>query len=94
MSEKNVPFTPENAAILLIDHQPGVVDMIGSLPHEVITTNVGILARLGELTSLASRRSPAVASRVARALPAPSVMRRSLPCPLRAGDHPGRVMVW
>lgn len=46
-------LTPQNTAILLIDHQPGVVNMIGSLPHEVVKNNVGILARLGELTDLA-----------------------------------------
>ena len=40
-------FTPDNAAILLVDHQPGVLNMIGSLPHEVVTRNAAMLAALG-----------------------------------------------
>ena len=50
MSEKRVSITPEEAAIVLIDHQPGVVAMTSSVPHDVMANNVGILARLGEKT--------------------------------------------
>lgn len=42
------PFTPANTAILLVDHQPGVLAMVGSLPPETVARNAGILARLGE----------------------------------------------
>ena len=42
------PFTPANAAIVLVDHQPGVLGMVGSLPADVVTRNAGTLARLGE----------------------------------------------
>ena len=44
----HVPFTPANAAILLVDQQPGVLAMVGSLPAETVTRNVGVLSRLGE----------------------------------------------
>ena len=40
-------FTPENAAILLIDHQDMTVSWIKSLPKEVVIANVRMLARLG-----------------------------------------------
>ena len=42
------PFPPADTAIVLIDHQPGVLAMVASLPANVVTTNVGLLARLGE----------------------------------------------
>ena len=45
---KHLSFTPADAAIVLVDHQPGVLHMVGSLPAEVVTMNAGILARLGE----------------------------------------------
>jgi nicotinamidase-related amidase len=41
-------FTPANTAIVLVDHQPGVLTMVGSLPADTVTRNVGVLARLGE----------------------------------------------
>lgn len=41
-------ITPSNAAILLVDHQPGVLKMAGSLPPKTVITNVSILAKLGE----------------------------------------------
>lgn len=44
----NAPFTPANTAILLVDHQPGVLAMVGSLPAETVSRNAGVLARLGE----------------------------------------------
>jgi nicotinamidase-related amidase len=40
--------TPTNAAILLVDHQPGVLRMVSSVPAKTVTMNVVILARLGE----------------------------------------------
>lgn len=46
--KQNNQFNPSNAAILLIDHQPGVLAMVKSLPAETITTNTAILAGLGE----------------------------------------------
>jgi uncharacterized protein (DUF1330 family)/nicotinamidase-related amidase len=42
------PFTPSDSAILLIDHQPGVVAMVKSVPAEEVAANTAILARLGE----------------------------------------------
>lgn len=41
-------INPSNAAIVLVDHQPGVLNMVKSLPAETVSTNTGILARLGE----------------------------------------------
>ena len=52
MSEQHIPLTPQNSAILLIDHQPGVLAMVGSLPQGLVRANVGILARLGDRTEL------------------------------------------
>ncbi|MBX5204055.1 isochorismatase family protein [Rhizobium sp. NZLR1] len=48
MSSGKVHFTPENSAILLVDHQPGVLGMVGSLPHDVVIRNTSMLARLGD----------------------------------------------
>ena len=42
------PLAPRDAAIVLVDHQPGVLAMAGSLPPEVVTRNAATLARLGE----------------------------------------------
>ncbi len=42
------PFTPQDTAIVLVDHQPGVLAMVGSLPAALVTANAGLLARLGE----------------------------------------------
>lgn len=42
------PFTPQDTAIVLVDHQPGVLAMVGSLPAALVTGNAGLLARLGE----------------------------------------------
>ena len=42
------PLSPADTAIVLVDHQPGVLAMVGSLPAPVITSNVTMLARLGE----------------------------------------------
>lgn len=52
MSDRNVPLEPKDSAILLIDHQPGVMAMINSVPQATIAANVGILARLGENTEI------------------------------------------
>jgi len=41
-------YTPSNSAIILIDHQPGVLAMVKSLPPELVTANAATLARLGE----------------------------------------------
>lgn len=40
-------FTPDNAAILLVDHQDAIVDWIHSLPRETTIANTRMLARLG-----------------------------------------------
>lgn len=41
------PFAPQDTAIILVDHQPGVLAMVGSLPAALVTANAGLLARLG-----------------------------------------------
>ncbi|MBC7896293.1 MAG: isochorismatase family protein [Cytophagaceae bacterium] len=41
-------ITPSDTAIVLVDHQPGVLAMVGSLPASAVTANAGMLARLGE----------------------------------------------
>ena len=41
-------LTPENSAIVLVDHQPGVVGWVKSFPAEQLAANAAILARLGE----------------------------------------------
>jgi nicotinamidase-related amidase len=48
MNPKHIPFTPANAAIILVDHQPGVLAMAGSVPKPVVTANAAMLARLGD----------------------------------------------
>lgn len=40
-------FTPENSAILLVDHQNLTVDWVKSLPRQTLIGNVRVLARLG-----------------------------------------------
>lgn len=41
------PFTPQNSAILLVDHQKLTVDWIKSLPKDTFLQNVRMLTRLG-----------------------------------------------
>ena len=41
-------FTPADTAILLVDHQPGVLAMSRSVPADEVTRNVAMLARLAE----------------------------------------------
>jgi nicotinamidase-related amidase len=48
MTIKHVSFTPADTAIVLVDHQPGVLAMVHSLPAAVVTSNAATLARLGE----------------------------------------------
>lgn len=48
MPSNDTSFTPANSAILLIDHQPGVVAMVRSVPADELAANTAILARLGE----------------------------------------------
>lgn len=48
MSQQYEPFTPSNSAIVLADHQPGVIGMVKSLPSASVTANAALLARLGE----------------------------------------------
>lgn len=48
MSSQHVAFTPSDTAIVLVDHQPGVLAMVKSLPAGVVTANAATLARLGE----------------------------------------------
>ena len=40
-------FTPQNSAILLVDHQNLTVDWVKSLPRDTMIANVRVLARLG-----------------------------------------------
>jgi nicotinamidase-related amidase len=48
MAFEYIPFTPADAAILLVDHQPGVLAMVKSVDANLVAANVGVLARLGE----------------------------------------------
>jgi len=52
MTDRYAPFTPADAAILLVDHQPGVMAMVKSVEPDLLAANVGLLARLGELTDI------------------------------------------
>lgn len=45
---KYVEFNPSNVAIVLVDHQPGVLAMVKSLPSKSVTANTALLAQLGE----------------------------------------------
>lgn len=47
-SKKLSAFNPANIAIVLVDHQPGVLAMVQSLPAKTVTSNTALLARLGE----------------------------------------------
>ena len=47
-NKKTVEFTPANAAIVLVDHQPGVLAMVGGLPAKSVAANTALLAQLGE----------------------------------------------
>ena len=40
-------FTPQNSAILLVDHQNLTTDWVKSLPRDTMISNVRVLARLG-----------------------------------------------
>lgn len=40
------PFTPQDSAIILVDHQPGVVAMVQSVPLRHVVANAGTLAKL------------------------------------------------
>ena len=40
------PFTPADASIILVDHQPGVVAMIQSVPIRHVVANSATLAKL------------------------------------------------
>lgn len=40
-------FTPQNSAILLVDHQNLTVDWVKSIPRQTLLGNVRVLARLG-----------------------------------------------
>jgi nicotinamidase-related amidase len=48
MSSKYKAINPSDTGIVLVDHQPGVLAMVGSLPDDVVTNNAATLARLGE----------------------------------------------
>ena len=41
------PFTPQNSAILLVDHQILTVHWVQSLPRQTLIGDVRVLARLG-----------------------------------------------
>jgi nicotinamidase-related amidase len=47
-NKQSSPFNPSNTAIVLVDHQPGVLAMVGSLPAKTVTANTALLAQLGE----------------------------------------------
>lgn len=40
-------FTPQNCAILLVDHQKLTIDWVKSMPKETVIANARVLARLG-----------------------------------------------
>jgi nicotinamidase-related amidase len=42
-------LTPENAALILIDYQPGLVDGVNSVSREILVNNVVALAKTGVL---------------------------------------------
>jgi nicotinamidase-related amidase len=44
MNHKHVSFIPANTAIVLVDHQPGVLAMIGSVPAAVVTKDPACVA--------------------------------------------------
>ena len=46
-TKKMERFTPQNSAILLVDHQDMTVGWIKSLPKETVIANVRMMARLG-----------------------------------------------
>ena len=48
-AENKVPetFTPQNSAILLVDHQKLTIDWVKSMPKESVVANARVLARLG-----------------------------------------------
>jgi nicotinamidase-related amidase len=48
MNTKYVPFAPADTAIVLVDHQPGVLAMAGSVPPAAVAMNAATLARLGD----------------------------------------------
>ncbi|BDU25140.1 isochorismatase family protein [Flavobacterium sp. GSB-24] len=47
-NQKNAAINPSNTAIVLVDHQPGVLAMAASLPSKTIINNAATLAKLGE----------------------------------------------
>jgi nicotinamidase-related amidase len=47
-TKKQQQVTPSNSAILLVDHQPGVNGMNGSVPAKTVIANAAVLAKLGE----------------------------------------------
>jgi nicotinamidase-related amidase len=53
MNSKHIPFAPADTAIVLVDHQPGVLAMAGSVPSTTITANAAMLARLGDQLGIA-----------------------------------------
>ena len=48
MPTNSTKLTPSNSAIVLVDHQPGVVGWVKSIPAEQLAANAAILGRLGE----------------------------------------------
>lgn len=53
MPGRYLPLTPQDSAVVLVDHQPGTLNMVSSDRHAAVKANTGILARLGEQTDLA-----------------------------------------
>jgi nicotinamidase-related amidase len=49
---KHTAFKPADTAILLVDHQPGVLAMVKSVPAAAVTSNAALLARLGDQLSI------------------------------------------
>ena len=52
MSMQEETFTPHNAAIVLIDHQPGVMNWVKSLPVKLVEGNVAMLAKLAVILDI------------------------------------------
>lgn len=47
LSGCHIPLTHNDTAIVLVDHQPGALAMVGSLPAQLVTNNAATLARPG-----------------------------------------------
>lgn len=46
------PFTPDNSAMLLIDHQVGTMQLIKTIPVEVVRKNTIVLAKVAKILKM------------------------------------------